>query len=47
MLTAEQIAAIAAKALEDKKKQLELSINSASPNVNHSPVPTKKKGFLR
>ncbi|AJV68292.1 Cdc3p [Saccharomyces cerevisiae YJM1478] len=35
------------KALEDKKKQLELSINSASPNVNHSPVPTKKKGFLR
>ena len=35
------------KALEDKKKQLELSINSASPNVNQSPVPTKKKGFLR
>ncbi|EJS42569.1 cdc3p [Saccharomyces arboricola H-6] len=35
------------KALEDKKKQLELSINSASPTVNHSPVPAKKKGFLR
>ncbi|CAI4046802.1 hypothetical protein SKDZ_12G3440 [Saccharomyces kudriavzevii ZP591] len=35
------------KALEDKKKQLELSINSASPNVSHSPLPTKKKGFLR
>ncbi|QID86874.1 Cell division control protein 3 [Saccharomyces pastorianus] len=35
------------KALEDKKKQLELSINNASPNVNHSPIPTKKKGFLR
>lgn len=33
------------KALEDKKKQLELSINSASPNVNHS-RPYKEEGIF-